>query len=69
MLSASGLPRGVAIIRVETPLGRVVLLSDRLSADERRTAQVMACERIRGGAVAVVIQELEVVSVLAEVAA
>lgn len=69
MLSAFCLPRGVAIVRVQTPLGRVVLLSDRLSEEERRMAQVMAIQKIRDGAhLYVVIGELEVASALAEVA-
>ena len=70
MLSASGHPRGIAIVHVQTPVGRVVLLSDRLSDEERRVAQVMAIQKLKDGPHSyVVIRELEVVSVLAEVAA
>lgn len=69
MLNASGLPRGIAVVHVQTPIGRVVLLSDRLSDEERRVARVMAIQKLRDSPHSyVVIREMEVVSVLAEVA-
>lgn len=68
MLKAFGLPRGVALVRVVTPIGPVTALSDRLSKDERTVALAMAHQKIRDGAHAVILGELEVSAVLREVA-
>lgn len=68
MLKAFGLPRGVALVRVETPLGCVLAVSDRLSKEERTIALAMACQKVRDGARAVVLGELDVYAVLREVA-
>jgi len=62
------LPRGIALVRVQTPLGKWVVVSDRLSADEAQVARIIACERARQGAHAVVLGELEVVSTLHDAA-
>jgi hypothetical protein len=58
------LPRGLALVRVETPIGRIVWVSDRLSPAEERAARILACDRVRQGARAVVLSELELSAVL-----
>jgi hypothetical protein len=60
------LPRGVALIRVDTPIGRIVWVSDRLLPDQQRGARLIACERIHRGLRAGVIGELELYSLLEE---
>lgn len=54
------LPNGVAMLRVETPIGRLILLSDRLSDHERYVAGIIAETKIHEGARAVLLQETEV---------
>jgi len=54
----------VALVRVETPLGRLLWISDRLSDEEAQGARVMASRRIREGARAVVLRETEVALVV-----
>lgn len=68
LLSASALPRGVALVLVRTPVGRVVLVSDRLSDPERFAAMTIACYKMREGAHAVVLRELEIAAVMADAA-
>ncbi len=58
------LPRGVALVRVETPVGCLLWVSDRLSDDEELVAKVIALIRVKMGARAVVLREMEVVEVL-----
>lgn len=62
------LPRGIALVRVETAFGRWVVVSDRLSDEEARAARLIACERARHGARAIVLGEMEVVDALREAA-
>lgn len=61
------LPRGVALLRVDTPIGRVLVISDRLSEHERHIAQVIAAYRIRDGARAVLLKECEVAQIANEI--
>lgn len=63
------IPHGVALVRVETPLGSVVVVSDRLSSEEERTARIIAADRVSSGSRAVVLGELEVARVLHDSAA
>lgn len=68
LLSASGLPRGIALIRVQTLHGKVVVSSDRLSKDELRAAQFIASRRCADGAWATVVHESEVYALLGDAA-
>lgn len=63
------LPRGIALVRVQTPLGRWVVVSDRLSEEEARAARLIACERAKHGARAIVLGEMELVAALQDAAA
>ena len=62
------IPHGVALVRVETPFGPLVVVSDRLSSEEERTARIIAADRVHSGKRAVVLGELEVVRVLHDAA-
>ena len=62
------LPRGIALVRVETPLGKWVAVSDRLSEEEAKVARIVASERVRRGARAVVLGEIEVAAMLRDAA-
>ena len=68
LLSASGLPRGIALVRVQAPQGKVVICSDRLSKDELRAAQFIASRRCAGGAWATLVHENEVYALLGDAA-
>ena len=60
------LPRGVALVRIETPFGRLLWVSDRLSEAEAQGARVIAARKIREGAKAVVLREIEVALIVAD---
>lgn len=62
------LPRGIAVVRVQTPFGRIVVWSDALTEDEARTARLIAFQRIQAGARAVVVSMLDVAAAIAEAA-
>ena len=61
------LPRGVALLRVETPVGLLVVASNHLSQAEEVAAFTVASWRAFHGEKAVLIQELEIAVVASEV--
>ena len=61
------LPRGVALVRVETPMGLILVVSTHLSKCEEIAAMTVAAYRAFHGEKAVLIQELEIAVVASEV--
>lgn len=69
MIATSGsLPHGVACVRVEIPLGRIVVCSSSLTEEEARVARAVAFQKVKDGARAVVISMLELATVMREAA-
>lgn len=55
------LPNGVAVVRAETPWGKVVLVSDRLTDEEAEAARILAADRVMAGLPFVLLKVTDVV--------
>lgn len=62
------MPRGIALVRIETPLGRVLVWSDKLTVEELRLARAVAGHLSRCGSRAVVLTNCEVEELLTDAA-
>jgi len=45
----TALPRGIGLVRAQTPWGPVVMVSERLTDEEANAARIIAAERIVEG--------------------
>lgn len=68
-MKAAGLPSGIAAVRIHTPSGNFVRLSERLSKEEQACALKLARKRTGdGGTWAAVVTENEVYAMLGDAA-